>query len=214
MKGLILKDFYQLKSFGKQYGLIFGAMLIYALIMRSASFAVIYFVLMGSTVVLSSMTLDESVSFIKFALTMPINLRTIIRSKYLLFFITIGIGIGAGALIELLLLLAPARIESFFGREEFVAMVTVFILADAVSIPAMFKLGVEKARYINIGSMLLVAGLVVLSVTIGDKVGLSINRLEEIFSGNEFVGLCILISVVSMAISYWVAVRVTENKEW
>ena len=59
-----------------------------------------------------------------------------------------------------------------------------------------------------------VAGLVVLSVTIGDKVGLSINRLEEIFSGNEFVGLCILISVVSMAISYWVAVRVTENKEW
>ena len=75
-------------------------------------------------------------------------------------------------------------------------------------------MGVEKARYINIGSMLLVAGLVVLSVTIGDKVGLSINRLEEIFSGNEFVGLCILISVVSMAISYWVAVRVTENKEW
>ena len=55
MKGLILKDFYLLKSYGKQYVLIFGAMIIYALFMRSSSFAMIYFVLMGSTVVLSSM---------------------------------------------------------------------------------------------------------------------------------------------------------------
>ena len=164
MKGLILKDLYLLKSYGKQYILIFGAMFIYAMIMRSASFAVIYFVLMGSTAVLSSMSMDEAVSFHKFALTMPISLSTIIRSKYILFLITIGVGIIVGLLIKLFLFLVPFGMEDSFGREGFAATITVFVLSNSISMPAMFKLGVEKARYINICAMLAVAGLLVLSV--------------------------------------------------
>ncbi|NBJ91533.1 ABC-2 transporter permease [Parablautia muri] len=216
MKGLILKDFYLLKSYGKQYVLIFGAMIIYALFMRSSSFAMIYFVLMGSTVVLSSMSMDEAVSFHKFALTMPVNLSTIIKSKYILFLITIGIGTAVSILMELVLTFvsSDARIWISFGREEFAATVTVFVLANAISIPFMFKLGVEKARYINICSMLAVGGFLVISATMGDKIGLSIGRLDEILSSNEFVGLCIAIGVISLTVSYLVAVKIAENKEW
>ncbi|MCI8616339.1 ABC-2 transporter permease [Parablautia intestinalis] len=214
MKGLILKDLYLLKSYGKQYILIFGAMFIYAMIMRSASFAVIYFVLMGSTAVLSSMSMDEAVSFHKFALTMPISLSTIIRSKYILFLITIGVGIIVGLLIKLFLFLVPFGMEDSFGREGFAATITVFVLSNSISMPAMFKLGVEKARYINICAMLAVAGLLVLSVAMGEKTGFSVNKIEEIFSANVFVVLCTVLSIISLAISYLVTVKIAKNKEW
>lgn len=214
MKGLILKDLYLLKSYGKQYILIFGAMFIYAMIMRSASFAVIYFVLMGSTAVLSSMSMDEAVSFHKFALTMPISLSTIIRSKYILFLITIGVGIIVGLLIKLFLFLVPFGMEDSFGREGFAATITVFVLSNSISMPAMFKLGVEKARYINICAMLAVAGLLVLSVAMGEKTGFSVNKIEEIFSANVFVVLCTVLSITSLAISYLVTVKIAKNKEW
>ncbi len=214
MKGLILKDLYLLKSYGKQYILIFGAMFIYAMIMRSASFAVIYFVLMGSTAVLSSISMDEAVSFHKFALTMPISLSTIIRSKYILFLITIGVGIIVGLLIKLFLFLVPFGMEDSFGREGFAATITVFVLSNSISMPAMFKLGVEKARYINICAMLAVAGLLVLSVAMGEKTGFSVNKIEEIFSANVFVVLCTVLSIISLAISYLVTVKIAKNKEW
>lgn len=214
MKGLILKDLYLLKSYGKQYILIFGAMVMYAIIMRSASFAVIYFVLMGSTAVLSSMSMDEAVSFHKYALTMPVSLSTIIRSKYILFLITIGVGIIVGLLIKLFLFLVPFGMRDSFGREGFAVTITVFVLSNAISMPAMFKLGVEKARYINICAMLAVAGLVIISVTMGEKTGFSINKIEEIFSANELVVLCTVLSIISLAISYLVTVKTTKNKEW
>lgn len=214
MKGLILKDFYMLKSYGKQYLLIFGAMFLYAIMMRSASFSVIYFAIMGSTVVLSSMSMDEAVSFHKFALTMPVSLRTIIQSKYLLFIITTGVGIMGGLLMELSLFLMPFEMDDIFGMEGFASVVTVFVLSNAISMPAMFKLGVEKARYINIGAMMAVGILLVLSVTMGDKTGFSIDRVEEILSGNEFVILCAVISVIALSISYMVTIKLAENKEW
>ena len=175
---------------------------------------IIYFVLMGSTAVLSSMSMDEAVSFHKFALTMPISLSTIIRSKYILFLITIGVGIIVGLLIKLFLFLVPFGMEDSFGREGFAATITVFVLSNSISMPAMFKLGVEKARYINICAMLAVAGLLVLSVAMGEKTGFSVNKIEEIFSANVFVVLCTVLSIISLAISYLVTVKIAKNKEW
>ena len=104
--------------------------------------------------------------------------------------------------------------NNYSGREGFAATITVFVLSNSISMPAMFKLGVEKARYINICAMLAVAGLLVLSVAMGEKTGFSVNKIEEIFSANVFVVLCTVLSIISLAISYLVTVKIAKNKEW
>lgn len=104
MKGLILKDLYLLKGFGKQYGIILAFMALWGLVMKAVSFLCIYAVLMGAMIILSIMTLDDAVSFNRFVLTMPVNERTLIKSKYFLFIISVG----AGAFIAFLVSSAAA----------------------------------------------------------------------------------------------------------
>lgn len=216
MKGLILKDFYQLKVYWKQYGFIFGAMFLYSLILRSPSFAIIYLMVMGSTLMLSSVSMDESVSFNKFAFTMPINLRMMIKSKYILFLSTIGIGIMGGILLEFVTSFMPSdgKVFVFWGIKDFVVTAMVFVLSNSVTMPAIFRLGVEKARYINIFIMLVLGGFLALSDTLADKIGLSGDGLEEIFSSDQFVIVCIIICVISLIISYFVTIKLAEKKEW
>ncbi len=216
MKGLILKDLYTLSSYGKQYGVIFGAMILYSIAMRSPSFAMIYFVIMGSSMVLSSMSMDEAVSFNRFALTTPINLRMIVKAKYIIFLITIGMGALAGILMEVIMHVIPSQTKVWisFGKEGFAATVTVFILANTFSLPTMFKLGVEKARYVYIFSMLVVGGLIALGSVAGEKIGLEVHKVEELISSDMFVVICIVIGMAALAISYRIAVKISENKEW
>ena len=63
MKGLLLKDLNMLKRYGKQYGIVFAIMSVWAIGMKSISFVSMYSILLGGMLVLSTMTLDEAVNF-------------------------------------------------------------------------------------------------------------------------------------------------------
>ncbi len=89
MKGLLLKELYILKGFGKQYLLILAFLLIWAISTKSFSFIIIYVALIGSQIAMSTMAADEAVSFSRYALTMPIDRKMLIKTKYMLFLGTI-----------------------------------------------------------------------------------------------------------------------------
>ena len=92
MKGLLLKDLYTVYSYKKQYTLIVGFMLIWAIFMKNVAFISIYMLILGGMLVLSSMSTDEAVHFNRLALTMPISPATLVKSKYILLIITMGGG--------------------------------------------------------------------------------------------------------------------------
>ena len=71
MKGLILKDLFALSGYAKQYVIALAFMVLWSVMMENASFIVMYLTLLGSMLVLTSITMDEAVSFSRFALTMP-----------------------------------------------------------------------------------------------------------------------------------------------
>ena len=64
VKGLLLKDLYNVKGFARQYVIVILAMAVI-----NISFVSIYMVILGGMMSITTMSMDESSGFIKFYLT-------------------------------------------------------------------------------------------------------------------------------------------------
>ncbi|HCH98796.1 MAG TPA: hypothetical protein DFI63_12425 [Lachnospiraceae bacterium] len=64
MKGLLLKDLYNVKGFARQYVIVILAMAVI-----NISFVSIYMVILGGMMSITTMSMDESSGFNKFYLT-------------------------------------------------------------------------------------------------------------------------------------------------
>lgn len=64
MKGLLLKDLYNVKGFARQYVIVILAMAVI-----NISFVTIYMVILGGMMSITTMSMDESSGFNKFYLT-------------------------------------------------------------------------------------------------------------------------------------------------
>ena len=209
MKGLLLKELYILKGFGKQYLLILAFLLIWAISTKSFSFIIVYVALIGSQIAMSTMAADAAVSFSRYALTMPIDRKMLIKTKYMLFLGTILGGTVVSVVLNLLLFSTSFGADNYFTWEGLAAVVCVFVVGNSISMPVMFKAGVEKARYVTIFTMLLMSGVFVAGIKLG---GLE-SKLEN-YSGGSWYLLSIVIAVLSIVLSYFAAVKITKNKEW
>ncbi len=212
MKGLLLKDLYTLKGMGRQYIIVVIFMMLWAVGMKTPSFVYVFSIMMGAMVLLSSLTLDETVSFNRFALTMPVNVSTLIKEKYVLFLITMGLGVGVSCILMFILQLLPIQMEGF-DYLEMVPVMTVFIVGTAISLPIIFQKGAEKGRYAYIASMLGMGAVFYGILKLCTASGIS---FEEIVAVNEgmFAVLSLVICIVSLLISYQVSVKLVQKKEW
>ncbi len=213
MKGLILKDLYIIKSFGKQYGMVLAFMLIWSVFMKTSSFIYVFAIMMGAMVILSVITLEEAVSFNRFALTMPISVKTLIREKYLLFIITISIGVAVSLLSNLLMILLPFLTFEGFSLREILPVLTIFVVGTSITLPVIFQKGAEKGRYAYIASMLGMGAMIYIGVKICINFDISLDGMETM-SGVLYGVIFAVICIVSLVISYLVSVRLTKNKEW
>lgn len=73
--------------------------------------------------------------------------------------------------------------DSYFEWSGLLAVVSVYVMGNAISLPVMFKAGVEKARYVTIFILLLMSGVIVAYVRLGGSMGLSADKLEEYGGG-------------------------------
>lgn len=217
MKGLILKDLFTLKSFAKQYALIFGGMMVWSVFMKSSVFLLTYAVVLGSMLVLSSMSMDENVSFNRYAMTMPISAEIVVKAKYMLLFMTTAGGIILGVLFNGVMSMTIWRqmppSEENFGGIGLMAIITACVVADAFTLPIMFKLNAEKARYVYIfvllGLTITVVGLAKLQELL-DISWYAIREMPEIWLGTAMLIVCVL----SLVFSYKASMRAVKKKEW
>ena len=136
MKGLILKELYLIKSFSKQYVLLMVLMGAWSVFVHNISFVAIYVMVLGSSMVLSTTSMDEAVSFHKFAVTMPVNARTLVKSKYVILFLTVGVGELLVWLFSAAVNLLPTGSMEIVGMEGMIVTGCLFLSANAASIPA------------------------------------------------------------------------------
>ena len=213
MKGLLLKDLYTVYSYKKQYTLIVGFMLIWAIFMKNVAFISIYMLILGGMLVLSSMSTDEAVHFNRLALTMPISPATLVKSKYILLIITMGGGTILACIINAICLQFLNKWMSGFDWQGIVLTALVFIITYSITLPLIFKMGVEKARYVYIGVMLGLALLILGTASLLEKLGISIGEIEDVNGGYLIIGL-LGISILVLVISYLCSLKVVKKKEW
>lgn len=215
MKGLILKDLYTIYGYRKQYALTLGFMLIWAFLMQNTGFFAIYFLILGGMLVLTSMSTDESTHFNRLALTMPISPGMLVKSKYILLIITMGCGTIIAALLS-------AICQSIFGSwtadlewQGMLLVAVLFLATYSITLPIIFKIGVEKARYIYIAVMLAFALIVLGAVSLLEKLGINVEQYMISDTDSSFLVLVLVgISALALMFSYLSSIKVIKKKEW
>lgn len=214
MKGLLLKDIYNMRKVGKQYLLILLFFTCYCFFLKNPSFFPMMTVMSFSMLVLTTMGYDEAAGFDKYALTLPLNREDLVRAKYLLLMLLLVFSFVLGMLGSTLIgLFMQGDTEPILDQMLSVATVAViFLLVYATILPLVFKLGVEKARMMMMVCYIAVfAGIfIVFKLAVG--LGASGEQMEEKMM--ILVPAVVILTVLYLIGSYFVSIRIIRKREW
>ncbi|NTV79322.1 MAG: ABC-2 transporter permease [Clostridiales bacterium] len=217
MKGLILKDLFNLRKYGKQIVMILGVFLLFGIMMKSPLYVCFMMMLYGTMTILTVMSYDERAGFDKYALSMPIQKKDLVISKYAVWFLVMAGALTISVLTSIVmnLFFKESIIE---GIVSVLAVEGVYVILLSIVIPIMFKLGVEKGRMVMMAVLIVPSILAILIGTMAEKSGMIINPEKiNLFVENYWyllVGCALALVVVTVFISYKVSVLVVEKKEY
>ena len=148
MKGLLLKDFYMMAKYCRTY-LLIGAVFIAVSFAGQDSqnmFFVFYPCLLCGMIPVNLLAYDERSRWMEYSGTLPYTRAQLVSCKYLLGMLVQGamlvvVGIAQGVRMGLA--------GTFQWREYGLIMATIFAMAtitSSISLPFMFRWGVEKGR--------------------------------------------------------------------
>jgi len=213
MRGLLMKDIYNLSKSVKQLTISLALFFVLAINMKSVTYLVFMMLILSSMLVLTSLSYDEMAKWDKYALTMPIKRSEIVKEKYILFllltltstFISNVVGIILTNIFEL---------ESV--KELMMTTISItsgIIILYSILFPVLFKLGVEKGRMM----MYVIFAIPIFILTAGSKLLNKLNlnitppTLEEMM---KYWYLFPLIMIVVVYVSYRISVGLYEKKEF
>ena len=150
MKGLLLKDAYQMWCYTRWIILMSIAMMLMGtyFMKDGSNFFMLYGGLMLGILPMTLLAYDQNSRFSAYSAALPVTKEQLVGSKYL-------IGLGAMALSELLSMAALAAAQLLWGTVTVqitvatllqVAMLT--LLGNMILLPLTYRFGYEKARYV------------------------------------------------------------------
>ncbi|NLZ83975.1 MAG: ABC-2 transporter permease, partial [Clostridiales bacterium] len=145
MTGLIMKDLVNLKRYGKTLSAFIVIYAVMSFINKDASMFNSIFTVVLAMITISSYSFDEAANWDSYALSMPINRRDIVKSKYCLLLIISTLGIGVSLIFSIGINLYIGSENLLIGFEFSVIGVMGILFFYSIIIPIITKLGVEKA---------------------------------------------------------------------
>lgn len=205
MKGLVLKDIYNLGTTWKTMAAMAVFYLAYGFMMNSGAF-VGMFVMIFSLQVISAFTYDKLSGFESYAMTLCVTRRKIVRARYMTGLVLLFTA-GVFATISGFVLLAFGKYEG--GILELLAVIaatmSVGLLYDAAILPMVYKFGVEKSRIM----MFALFALPVILVMLLNGSGAQFSE-SEILTG---VFALPIVACIAYMISYTVSQRIYASRE-
>lgn len=210
MKGLLLKDFYQIVKSFKIYGLlvlVFSALSVWG--HKNNLFIIFYPLMLVSAITFSLITLDENSKWVQYCDSLPCTRDQVVSGKYL-------VGILVFLPSMLLLLLGQCLrmyLAGYFSWGELGAFlaagVSLGAVQEALTLPCLFKFGVGRARLIS---------MVCMGCFFGALVGFSTQDLfGSAFlptpSGSLILVLIVAVSLVLYALSWLLSIRFYQKRE-
>ena len=212
MKGLIIKDFCNAKSFSKQYLIILAVMAVCSFGTKNLSFLTVYIVILGGMQCITTMNVDENCGFNKFALTTPLGIKKLVGAKYIFFLCSLGIAWLVSLLLHIVIGLLPKADWGEFSMKGVLGIICCLAACFSTALPLVYKYGVEKARYTYVIAMAIAFALINFAGHIAEEKEVA-SLLDKIPNGTwEIVATIISIGIVYL--SYRCSVRAVEKKEW
>ena len=209
MKGLLLKDFYMMAKYCRTY-LLIGIVFIAVSFAGADSqnmFFVFYPCLLCGMIPVNLLAYDERSRWLEYSGTLPYTKAQLVSAKYLLGMIVQGamllaVGIAQGVRMQLA--------GSFQWGEYALMMASIFAMAtitSSISLPFMFRWGVEKGRiayYCMIGFVCAAGYLGSVFFTEGSK--LAVN-------GGLLLAVLILLGAAVYAASWLASIAMYRKRE-
>ena len=202
MKGLLLKDFYNVKNLILYYALVAAVFAVVSVVSSNIYFFCGFMIFISVGLVSSTISYDAQDKWDRYALSSGVSRRTAVMSKYVFTVVTILCSLALGLILALALGyrqavdFLPVVAYSFAG-----------VLSVGIVLPCFFRFGVEKARVIY---------MIVIVFTVALMVG-GISLFERLNFAAQAPWMLVLLAVLSvaiLAISYFVSLRIYRNKEF
>lgn len=207
MKGLILKDLYMMKKYCKTYLLITVVFVAVSFVSSENLFFIFYPCFLCGMIPVNLLAYDERSKWMQYSETMPYTKGQIVSGKYL-------IGLGTQVAVLLVTGIAQATrmsVSGTFMLGEYLVLMMLFLimslLASSITLPFMFKLGVEKGRmayYIMIG--VVCAGSAISSKLLSSGIQSEIKLSENL-------PIACLVGIGIYALSWYLSVVFYKKRE-
>ena len=214
MKGLLLKEFYNLKKYCKSIFLIIVLYCILFIPTGGTSFLAGITVFLSVMLTLTSFSYDDAAKWDQLALSMPLQRRDIVKSKYLLLLISAGGGVVLSLLISLIASVFTQQLDMLTMFATIGATLLIAVLIFSIILPLVYKLGVEKMRFLMIGCILVPVILVTVGAAILQQMHVAMPS-DEVMNKLFFVALCASPFILALALffSYRAAVKIFNKKD-
>lgn len=207
MKGLILKDIYMMMKYCRAYLLIIVIFTAVSFVDNGNLFLVFYPTILCGMIPVNLLSYDERSRWLQYSGTMPYTKAQIVSSKYL-------IGLGTQTLMIIITGTAQAIKMSLDGTFApggyavfMLLLLVVSLFAGAITLPFIFKLGVEKGRmayYIMIGIIL--GGSVALS-------GLFNGAMQTVIKMNAILPTICIVGILIYVFSWRLSISFYKKRE-
>lgn len=216
IKGLILKDLLQLKSYKR-------TLIVYILIFILTGFAqettkgigvmvAVMLTLGFGMFSMASFNYDEQAKSDGYFLTFPLTKKNILLAKYILVIISTIVGAIVGVLASILIIYFIDKQFPNINDILYTILGGIFGvgLIEAIQIPCVYKWGAEKGRIqmFIVAALIVVLALGVLSFVSDLNISISANKIEN------FIPIILtLLIILIYYISYKVSYKIYKNKE-
>ena len=211
MKGLLIKEIYQLKNSIKTQGMSLVLFAFLGVMMKSTVYVGMMVTVLITNMILLTMGYDESCSWKRYAMTMPIRRRDLVTVKYLLLY---GLGVCSVLFtmivgVPIYLIAQVSLVETFITA---VCCALVALCSMSVNIMLCTKFGVEKARLMTVLSYLLPFGMVWGLFALVDRGVLDLSHVSNATWGGILAAAVAMILMLSILL-WHISCRIIENQD-
>jgi hypothetical protein len=217
MKGLILKDFVNLKKNAKIMAVLAVFYGIMALTMKDTGFFSAIFTMLFAILTLSLYSYDDMAKWDAFALTMPVSKENIVQGKYIMMLLLTFIGFAFSLLFSVFTHLSVKSESLMSDIQNCGIAAAVVIFFYSITIPIITKMGVEKARLIFFMVYFIPFLLATMLKKIANEGQFTIPKgvLGILNTAAEYAYVIIpLVLAAALLISYKISVRIYQKKEF
>ena len=215
MKGLLLKDLLLLKN-QKRILPLFLFVLIWMVMLGSASFAIPFLSMMAVILAQSSFSYDEIDHSNAFLFTLPFSGRTYVLEKYLFSLLCVlSVEVLAVILITVGSLFAPQFFSLQEGLEYMIAFLPICLLFTAFALPMRIRFSGDQSRFIYMALYGIIALLVIALQKLVPQEAAEklLAALTSVPVSVYAVGIPLLI-ILLLLLSYRLSCRWLEAKEY